>query len=357
MAGDTLQLLRQFEAFVEGLAKHEERARDPKDVYDRLRLGAVIQGVFDYMRRHGAYEMFLDVLREYAMVPKDRKIVERAAKTFAKSKVNRIKEDKAVEVFIKTLDEYRLFAATVRRVLTSGSKHSEEGGDTVLEAGPFQLINTGGFAPAAMADVAKVVEKSVKLLHSKGLARICYGSIQVTNSVGRSTRVLAFYRPSDDTLYIRANLKGKQGPAVLSVTHELGHRLHKKFLQSKNSEIHGLYSQLAHKKQRADLDLLKDRSKWPSGGETITENGVTYVVKGVSYKGKSPVVELAREADPSRGAHMDLGAFIGQKHPETSVFVSPYAATTPEENFAEMIAYYCEDLLPDDQVAMLEAIL
>jgi hypothetical protein len=134
--------------------------------------------------------------------------------------------------------------------------------------GSFMVFNTGGFNEKVMEEVIKVVSKSETLLRRKGLGRVCYGDVYITNTVYKSTRVLAFYMRGDDRMYIRANLKGKLGPAIQSVVHELGHRLQYRFLQSKKRDIDALYRSLGDKQSGALHDLLMDRSRWPKAGDT-----------------------------------------------------------------------------------------
>lgn len=359
---DLRAFLWNFDKIVARFGEDEAKARaNPTDRFELALLGAAVKSVFGAAQRHGGGHLFIGILREYAMGDADRKVIERAAKTFSKRQMNRVPPEKAVATFLKTLAEYRLFGDTAHRILAEGKKH-DSGGETVHETGSFRLINAGGFGPAVMAEVAKVVEKSEKLMRRKGLGRACYGDVHVTNTVHRSTRVLAFYLINDDTLYIRANLKGKQGPAVQSMVHELGHRLQFKFLQGKTRDIKAIYQTLARKRGDARHQLIMDRSKWPKPGDEYVEKGETWIIDLVDLSSRSELkVVFHNRAEPNVRARISLEAFMLKKHPEleseASVFVTAYAMKDADENFAEMVAFYCEDLLPDDQVEMLEAIL
>jgi len=359
-------LLQHLSRIVEGLAEHEAGAKSPPPDDDpdfgvKMKVRVAISVANTLIRRHNIDTLFLALLRGYTMVPTDRKVIERAIRTFSKRRDPRIKPEKSIETYLKVLEEYRAFLNAARRVLVGGQAHSEET-QTTYSAGPFTLINTGGFSEATMLEAVKVVTKAAQQLTRKGLAKVCYGNVQITNTVGRSTRVLAFYRKDEDALYVRANLKGKLGPAVLSVTHELAHRLHFKFLKSKDRDIQLIYRQLGRKDEERKHALTNDRSKWPARGDTYVEKGVTYVVENIDYSARSRaglVVVLKRRDDPTRGARLPLSTYIEEKHPElkSATFVSPYAATDHEENFAEMVAYYCDDALPAEQVQMLGAVL
>ncbi len=293
--------------------------------------------------------MFRGILATYQLDAKDRKVMEKAAVAFSKSRIV-VRRGKEVETYAKTMKTWRLYYNTAEKALENGAVH--EAGS--WKAGPFDLVNTGGFGDKAMQDVIKVVEKSTMLLKQHGLGKICYGDINVTNTIQRSTRTLAFYMIGKDELYIRANLKGKQGPAVRSVTHELGHRLYYKYLKSKKQEIDQIYRILSKQERDRVRELLDDKTKWPQKGEEHKEGRKTYVVDWVQY----PNVILHRKDDINITAKYPLKSWLQNVTPESvSSFVTPYAATDASENFAEMIAYYCEGLLPDDQVNMLKGVL
>jgi hypothetical protein len=242
-------------------------------------------------------------------------------------------------------------------VIERGRFHTEEG-DTTLKAGPFTLINTGGFSEKQMEDVAKVVEKAAQQLSRVGLSRVCYGNIQVTNTIGRSARILAFYLKGRDELFVRANLRGSQAPAVASVIHELGHRLHFKFLAGKDRQIQEIYEVIADRNRQALWDMRQDPSKRPKPGDTIPEGRKTWVVgpEGVQVNSRGQagvIVEL--QSDPKKRAIIRLEEWFKQKG--DLAFVSPYAEKNHEENFAEMVAHYALGTLPDDQEPLLKNVL
>lgn len=283
------------------------------------------------------------LLQTFQASATDRKVLEAASASFSKSRIV-LQRGKEVETAHKLIRGWRNFATVARRVLEAGVVH-EEGSWT---AGSFNLINTGGFPDKAMQDVVKIVEKADRLLRSKGLGKVCYGDVHITNTVRKSTRVLAFYAINTDDLFIRANLKGKQGPALQSVVHELAHRLHFKFLKSKNAEINQIYYKLSGQER----DAIQDKENWPSPGDEFTEGRRTFIVDQVVY----PNVLLHKKDDPLKKFRAPLSSWVTTKS-GASAFVTPYAKTSAQENFAEMVAFYCEDMLPDDQVQMLKQVL
>ena len=353
---DLNPLLRTFQAVVETLAKGEDAVLSTSEEYTtQIQAGTAVKVAFHFVKRHGLELLFLGLIQQYQMDAKERKIIERASKTFAKGSLRRIRPEKAVEAYLTTLKEYRLFLETAKSVLARGQKHNEESG-TTFKAGPFTLINAGGFSDKVMEDVAQVVTKAAQQLTSKGLGKVCYGTIQATNTVGRSTRILAFYLVNKDEMFVRANLKGKQGPAITSIVHELGHRLHYKFLRSKDTQIQAIYRRIGDKNDERLRELSKDKSKLPQPGETIVEGKKTYRVLGVELNDRwEQVVRLELIDDPRQKARITLKGWFSNKG--ESEYVSPYAATSYSENFAEMVAHYCQGTLPNDQVEMLESVL
>lgn len=351
--------LRTFRNIVDNLAKYEQEAlQTPDDFGTRVNTGAAAKAAFSFVRRYGIPLLFLGLLKQYQMDTKERKVVERAAKAFAKTRIQVPKKSTAA-FYLKMLTEYRTYLQAAERVIAKGLAHTDEGSETVLQAGPFTLINAGGFDQKTMEAVQKVIEQAAQKLRAKSLGKVCYGNIQITNTIGRSTRVLAFYLVNKDEMYVRANLKGKQGPAVMSVMHELGHRLHYKFLRSKNNEITSIYNRLKGENDAALDEAVRDSSNYPEKGTTIADGRKTWVVDGwqLNLRTSEPDIQLYLQKDPSKKARLPMRAWLQENLSTSATFVSQYASTKPEENFAEMVAYYCEGLLPDDQVRMLKSVL
>lgn len=360
-APDFDRLIRVFEQVLEHFTRDEAKIlADPENYGRQIDAGANVRAAFSHLKRHGIETLFWGLLQEFALPPKERRIIEKAAKTFAKNAKRRIDPKKAVETYKAFMAECRLYLATAKQILANGKRHTDEGSDTTLQAGPFTLINAGGFDAKMMEDVAKVVEKASQLLTRKGLGKVCYGNIQVTNTVGRSASILAFYVVNNDELFVRANLRGKQGPALHSVIHELGHRLHFRFLKSKDAEIRQMYARIGGKHTDQLRELVYDRSKVPAPGETLKDGRQIWVSDGeVVFKGTKPMLRVHLQGKAEVKAAVPLATWFEHTGVGASVggFVTPYAKKNHQENFAEMVAHYCLGTLPGDQVGMLEEIL
>jgi hypothetical protein len=312
--------------------------------------------------------LFLGILQQYDLPPNVRKSVEAAAK-YHSSRRKAPSRDDALQAYMKMMSLIRgqLDAAKAAIMLGKprGSAEGQpEAGQADLRAGPFRIVNTGGFDDKTMAEVQAVVEKSAQLLQAKGISQVLYGDVLVSRTLSKQN-VLAFYLPQKDEMFVRANLRGKQHDAVRTICHELGHRLHFKFLKAKDQEIRRIYAQVARKtdwatKKNKIQEVLKDHPVLP-GDTLVGKKNTIYEVTGTGYGKGGIQVELRRKDNPTLKAHIGLEGYLMTKglltDQDLSSFVTSYAQRNHEENFAEMIAFYCLDKLPEDQVEMLKAVL
>ncbi len=343
-----------------GDKKLSELNAAPSDSMTVPRAMAFVPGFFDVLKSHGnAQRIFWGILQQYKITSTlDRKLIEQASKEFSKDRLQRPKREVAMGVLKSKLELYRSYYDAAERIIKKGERHTDEGSGTTEAAGCFTLVNAGGFSPDQMADVAKIVEKASSLVKAKGFGKICYGTIQVTNKVGGG-KLLAFYVLKTDELFVRGNLKGKQNPAVGTFIHELGHRLHIKFLMSKNDQIKSMYNALKNGEDGSVKELLGDKSKWPQPGDPYEEKGLTYEVDRVGLnQALNYVVFMHLKDEPKVRVSLSLqGWMVVNGYRPKEVFVTPYARTDYSENFAEMFENYVLDTLPDGQVQMLEAIV
>jgi hypothetical protein len=319
------------------------------------------------LQRIGVQNIFLGLLQQYDLPSDVRKKVEACSRFYEKTRFASPKDFEAGVAAFKKL--FNLYTEHLAIAKDAFSKATVRGVDapTVLKAGPFRVVNTGGFDEATMANCAKVIEKAAHLLAKKGLGKVCYGDALISNTLTKG-KVLAFYITSSDEFFVRANLKGKEGAALQTIIHELAHRLYFKFLQSSRRDIARIYQTIKSKVDQSTSDLefeiRRNPDLSPKPGDTVVEKGKTYVVERVGYGGSRSgyQVIMHREDDPSNKASVSLKGWALLKgiKPESkpgSGFITPYAGKNDEENFAEMVAFYCMDELPQDQVEMLEKVL
>jgi hypothetical protein len=225
-------------------------------------------------------------------------------------------------------------------------------------AGPFTLVNTGGFSPETMAKVKAVVEEAARLIEAKGLGVILYGDIYVTNTINRS-RILAFYEPDTDEMFVRANIK-KDFDTTRTVIHELGHRLDFMFMRTRtySVELQNLYAKVRslHRDQMWERD--REFGESVKIGDVVTIRGKNYSVAEMMI---ATVRLKAADADPAkpwthtitREALAQLMAGHTHLSGPFGAFVSKYASTSPIENFAEMFAFWALGKLPEQQATWL----
>jgi hypothetical protein len=318
------------------------------------------------LQRIKVQDLFLGLLQQYDIPADLRKKVESCSRFYEKTRFATPKNlEEGVASFKKLMTLYREHLALAKNTFNQSTVRGLDA-PTVLRAGPFRVVNTGGFDEATMANCVKVIERAVHLLAKKGLGKVCYGDALISNTLSKS-KVLAFYLVSSDEFFVRANLKGKEGAALQTIIHELAHRLYFKFLQSKHRDIARIYQAIKSKVDQSTSDLESEIRNnpdlSPKPGDTVVEKGKTYVVERVGYGSRSGYqVIMHREDDPSNKASVSLKGWALLKgiKPESkpgSGFITPYAGKNDEENFAEMIAFYCMDELPQDQVELLEKVL
>jgi hypothetical protein len=382
--GDPKELVLTYESIVSKMQLPQEQLDSAKAVMQRLidaGLGKA-QGISDpawdeawktsikasgrvtqgWPLVHGpGSRLFLAIIQTYTLPPALRKKIEIASRAYMKSmrprfKVKSFGPERYLEyitVYEKVMAVWWDHLAAAKEAIAKGKEHSAEGeGATKLNVGPFVVVNTGGFSDAHMAGVVEVVKKATTFIQHAGLGEVCYGDIQVTNTVHKGT-VWAFYMPSKDELFVRANLKSSID-VVHNVIHELGHRYDHKFLKDK-SALDRLYRAASSE----DDDDVYENLKFPAIGDTITDKGETYVVTGNDLSKLKVHLKLV---DSPLTAKVHVSGFWAMKgEPLKKVpgrgFVTPYAKKSPSENFAEMFAFYCMGrLTPAQTTAFKEAV-
>lgn len=321
------------------------------------RASAFTEGAFDVFKHQASVEvLFWNILQQYRTPSaKERRAIERGSKEFSKSRLRRPKRGQGLDTLRKKYDEYLSYYEAAKAVIDKGAKHTDEDADTTLKAGPFTLVNVGGFPDKKMAVVAKIAEEAARLIKAKGFGKICYGNIQVTNRLINNTA--AFYAIKTDELFVRGKVQGKDA-AVYTLLHELGHRLDYKFLKGSKEAIKSMYEVLLKGEDTALEEAIADKTNWPEPGEEIKEGAKVFVVDRVGInRNYERTVYMHLKEEPRATAHISLKAWMGRKDIATSDFVSAYARTSPRENFAEMFAGYCLNTLEDGLVQMLESVL
>ena len=320
--------------------------------------------------KQAAWPLFLAILQQYVLPPQLRKSIENASRFWSKTRMKaRSKSPYGsydeladnLRTYVKVCQELRKQVSSAMAAIVKGKLHSdpEVAAVTRFPAGPFTAINTGGFDDKVMAAAVDVCKKAATAFSGSGLSKVCYGDVLISKTVNNKRTVAAFYIPGNDEMFIRANTPDNWD-TIQIVCHELAHRLHYKFLKSKDFEIRRLYSQMS-----AERFTARETGQYPSPGETTRYKGKTIVVREVSpWKGTIKLKEEAPKPGEENVVYTvsidgwyQLKGLSPADIPDFKGFVTKYARTNPDENFAEMVSFYVLGKLPKTQVPLLEEIL
>lgn len=362
-------------------AELTKTSRERQDIAYTLRLGTW----FPRIQTAGRL-LFWAILQQFLLPPALRKSIEKAAKFWSKSRVNapKIKSTRGtydadaeyLEAYMAVGSELRKQVMNATAAITKGQAHSDPAvaAKTKIHVGSFDVVNTGGFDDEMMKQVAEVVGKAEQALTAHGLGKVCYGDVLVSKSIHRANTA-AFYILASDELFVRADLPVNE-ETVLTVCHELGHRLQHKFLAGKTRDIDSLYQQLRNHSILSDAPL-------PKRGEEVVYEGKKMKVIDTDYRRRSVKIQEAEPVcfacgKPVEGHQPDaehkapIVRRVVYTMPATSFwrlrgqavqadpldFITAYAKSGgPNENFAEMVSYYCLNKLPKTQTDLLEPII
>ena len=353
---DVRDKLRRYGEFVEWFAQVKDKKTRDGDI-DKYAIAATLKITPDRLRYlYKAADVFQDLLVGYEMTPKQRRTLENAARD-ANRKSIRFKMSDLGRAYKKNLDAYVKYAKVAAEVFVGGKQVTRSACPT---AGGFHIINAGGFNDKVMGTVSEVICEASNRLTKAGLESIIYGDVNIVGSITGSARLLAHYEISTDEIFVRANLRGRTGPAVRTILHELAHRLEFKFFTDEvirrgrritHRSLQRLHDRLAERYDERLREAMVDPANWPKKGDVLNKQ---WVVTGVSGGGtRYGKVHLHHIDDPNVLARTSLEGYVRNRFPATNVFVTLYAATDPSENFAEMVAEMCLGNLTDEQEKML----
>lgn len=208
----------------------------------------------------------------------------------------------------------------------------------VLTVGSFTVHNTLHLAGDDLRKTVEALEKAEREIRaaSPKLAKVLYGEVFVVGQI-RKSRNLAWYYYEEDTVYLRPHLRVGQGE-VHNLAHELGHRYWHKFLDGSAQRAWGTNHRM--------LKSTRPTVRMPRVGEPIN----------IPFKGRTepPVVEAVEGHRGKIMLKLVGGGYVGydqvyralQSLEIEAKFPTPYAATSPEEHFAESFAMFALGTLP-----------
>ena len=363
---------------------------DPKTISDNLRkMGEIVDGfvttslkkvrsraahhdlylvrtgarrTYNDMIRAGGPVLFLGILQQYDLPAALRAKIEAGSRFYMRRSLPSVPSVNSLE---RLLAAYKAHYEAAKEAARVGVPHASCSVSSAREmrAGPFRIINTGGFSHATMNEIKNIVEEAAERMRVKGLGAVLYGDISVTNTLHRESTT-AFYAVEFDDMFVRANREGATREKVVkTVMHELAHRYDFRVLKNERAlqDIFDDIADLADDASKARAKAVLSSKMAPKVGERLGKKHVWEVV-AVRPTGAvviRPVIggAISMRHKPKRLTLERYFAFAGLPLTTKGGFVTHYASTSWRENFAEMVAYYCLDKLPENQVAMLKKIL
>lgn len=297
----------------------------------------------------GARNVFLGALRDYSFPPPVRKNLEKVSAELSKTKLAARTSSTASasipERMRKNVEDIGAAIQAVTEVMTKEARGDVCQKNECFDGGCFRVVNTGGFDARTMTLATRLSEEAARLINEAGFSQVCYGDVYVTQKVKQES-TLAFYDLSEDRMYIRAKpKKGEEALEVESIVHELGHRLHFRFVPpEKNRQIQSVFDQWEARFAGSPVD---SSTFAPKVGDTFEQGKRRYVVvsdRGTPGDPRRPIVFHRALPDGSpdpkylnqsmTAERLALALGLGKRTDDP--FPSPYARTKPSEMLAEL---------------------
>lgn len=373
VASEIVALIRQMEV---------ETAAEPKvwtayDILSRtryqdlVRLAALVEGFFGYAKLH-ALPLFRAIHQQLALPPALAKKVDAANRYWSKASLRFTKPAWAKELryvsgtrcygpalaYEGLLKEARKYVALAKEALAAGVPHDAEASKTVLQAGPFRLVNTAHFSDEQMQQIGSVVREAAKRLTDIGLARVCYGDMLMSRQISSRGNVLAFYLPKSDEMFVRGDVKDSDRRNLLwTICHELGHRLQFEFLSERGDSLVRRFYRSAKMQARF---ARSDAHFFPAAGTKIETPIGELTFLGYERLGVVAYLDPKGERRLATTQSWQASMESWDRHygrGRDDLFISHYASTDADESFAEMVAACATGKAKPAFVATLREIL
>jgi len=399
---DTIRKIRNLSGDEGGYSR--EKAKALKDTIPTSGLGSeqslpYLAGTSFDLLKVPARKLVLAILQQVVLSPRLRKSVEAAAKFWdkrgivLKKHIPEVKNDYGhlvgggsieaiyfyrTEVFLDLLETYKKHEKVFEQAIREGKAHTAEGeGATRMNAGPFVVVNTGGFPSDTVAQKAEMFKEAAERMHRIGLGMVCYGDALVTNRLNANGNVVAFYHIQSDEMFIRADARVGEG-VVSTICHELTHRYFYRFMpEDKRKLVRPLYEKISNHVM-VDAEYPKIGETVPYGDKLlrVIENDyrrqkihleqdrsqLKCIACGQPVEGhqpdaehRSPIIRREVYTMPLETYYKAHGKAVKS---DALHFVTPYAKSGgPDENFPEMVSFYAMGKLSAPMVELLKPLL
>lgn len=283
----------------------------------------------------------------FKSIPKGQaKLLERAVKPFVSV---RQAPRKVVSWLLKNEKNFEYLVNAFKKWPDKGDDSPDK-----YKIGPFSVHNTLQLAGEDLEKTNKVIEAGAKFIKSSGIpnaAKMLYGDVFVVGKL-KGHNTLAWYNVGDDNIYLRPLLKADLD-ATHSLTHEIGHRYYRRVLSREARMLWERY----HSNQQSEFgetdDQVEKIMKTIRPGEPLP-----FPVKGWERGGPPIVVGFENLQNPQRAAVvfemtrgakqgkqgklslMGIASFLSTIENRKMRYPTAYAATSPEEHFADSFAMY-----------------
>lgn len=214
----------------------------------------------------------------------------------------------------------------------------------VYEVGPLVVHDTLHMSDAELSRTLEVIERVIEALaDDPGLSDVLYGPVYVVGRL-RVPRVLAWYYPKDDVIYLRPQ-RGDFERETFNLLHELGHRFWRQFLTPEERKPWiTRHTELSY----ASVDVPS-----PQPGDLIPVHGREDPVEILDIRmipglrdpqvivedGRIPYASIVRKREQRARAEL---------------FPTAYSMQDVEEHFAEAFAMRALGILPEEHEAFFE---
>lgn len=283
------------------------------------------------------------VLREREIPAKQHKAVEMAARLFARASMPK----DMVGWFRKNRDRLALLAEAVN---WPERGPPEEGRDDVFPLAGFEVHNTVGATGTALDGMKAVIEGAVRALATLGLSDLASGPLYLVGQVAHRNHA-AWYKATDDVVYLRPLVRGSSlEESTRHLVHELGHRYWAKRMPESAKTA---WTARHRRVDRAPVTLPALEVGAEISNLVVNRKPAAFG----GYEGGKAVILDAR--DGTKIGAIDRFRFAQwlREVGRLALFPTSYAATDPEEHFAESFSLAAQGKLSGDHLAALEQAL
>jgi hypothetical protein len=246
-----------------------------------------------------------------------------------------------------------------------------------FRVGPFQVSNALHLDEGDLEPIKQTLHSAIGFLGNSRIPQaksVLYGSVNIVSSA-LGSKTLAWYYPSDDTVYLRPHDRFNSDK-VHNLIHELGHRYWKRFLdKSKKQEWSKHHFGIARSGGGNSYTIqdFVDRFEemYPEYSKLEVGDPFPITVEGMARD--KPVIEKISEGpggdlvftlkNKTRRTVINLKSIVKfkmvneRRRNQLESFPTTYSATSEEEHFSESFALYAMGKLPPAHKEAFERII